>query len=188
MESVIVRRGSQLGPDFGVCAIVVLYEDNSSRDAAIHLCQSLERTFNEELSFEVTWCRFRYFNDSAVACEAAEAAAHADLILVSIQHDQDLPLEIKAWFERWLPNRDSSVGALVLLQTATQPQPARCPVSPGSYLYLLAQRANLDFLFLSDVGPAAPTERIPQNLIVSQPLILDNIRNSRLHSRSGINE
>ena len=185
MASVILRRDSEPGPETGVCAIVVLYEDNSSRDSAIHLCKTLEKIFHEDLDFEITWCRFKYFNDPAVASEAAQIAAQADLIIVSIQRVQDLPLEVKAWFERWLPNRESSDGALVLLQTSEEPSST---ISQTSYLYLLAQRANLDYLSLSNAAPSISTDRIPENLALSQPLGLDSTRNSQQYSRSGINE
>lgn len=186
MASVILRRDSEPGPETGVCAIVVLYEDNSSRDAAIRLCQTLEKTFHADLDFEITWCRFKYFSDPAVASEAAEIAAQADLIIVSIQRAQDLPLEVKAWFERWLPDRESTEGALVLLQTLDEPPSST--ISKSSYLYLLAQRANLDYLSLSNAGPSISTDRIPENLTLSQPLGPDPTRNSQHYSRSGINE
>jgi len=137
------------------------------------------------LDFEITWCRFKYFSDPAVASEAAEIAAQADLIIVSIQRAQDLPLEVKAWFERWLPNRESSDGALVLLQTSEEPSST---ISQTSYLYLLAQRANLDYLSLANAAPSTSTDRIPENLALSQPLGLDSTRNSQHYSRSGINE
>jgi hypothetical protein len=186
LASVILRRDSEPGPETGVCAIVVLYEDSSSRDAAISLCQTLEKVFQEDLDFEITWCRFKYFNDPAVASEAAEIAAQADLIIVSIQRAQDLPLEVKAWFERWLPARESTEGALVLLQTSEEPPSPQNLQS--SYLYLLAQRANLDYLSLSNAGPSISTNRIPESLTLSQPLGTDSTRNSQHYSRSGINE
>jgi hypothetical protein len=186
LASVILRRDSEPGPGTGVCAIVVLYEDDSSRDAAIRLCKTLEKIFHAELDFQITWCRFKYFNDPAVASEAAEIAAQADLIIVSIQRVEDLPLEVKAWFERWLPDRESTEGALVLLQTSEEPASAQNMQS--SYLYLLAQRANLDYLSLSNAGSSISTDRIPENLALSQPPGTDSIRNSQHYSRSGINE
>jgi len=185
LASVILRRDSEPGPETGICAIVVLYEDNSSRDAAISLCQTLEKIFHADLDFEITWCRFKYFSDPAVASEAAQIAAQADLIIVSIQRAQDLPLEVKAWFERWLPARESA-GALVLLQTSEEPPSPQNLQS--SYLYLLAQRANLDYLSLSNAGPSISTDRIPESLTLSQPPGLDSTRNSQHYSRSGINE
>jgi hypothetical protein len=139
-----------------VCAIVVLYDDNPSRDAAIRLCNSLEKVFQPELDFEISWCRFKYFIDPAVASEAAEIASKADLILIAIQQEDDLPLEVKAWFERWLPVKNSSEGALVVLQTSDQ---SSSTITQSSYLYLLAQRANLDYISLSN-NASCSTERI----------------------------
>ena len=184
MASVLLRENSEPGPETGVCTIIVLFEDNCSRDAAIRLCTALEKTFHSEFDFEITWCRFKYFNDPAVVGEAAETAAHADLILVAIQRADDLPLEVKAWFERWLPNRQSE-GALVLLQTSEPPSGPTISQSP--YLYLLAQRANLDYISLSDAADSACTG-LPENLMLSRPLDLDSNRNSQHYSRSGINE
>jgi hypothetical protein len=186
LASVLLRRDSEPGPETGSCAIVVLYEDDSSRAAAIHLCNSLETIFGSELDFDITWCRFKYFSDPAVAGEAAEIAAQADLIVVSTQRAHDLPLEVKAWFERWLPHRESPEGALVLLQTSQQPPNPL--TSQSSYLYLLAQRANLDYLSLSNSRPSTSTERIPEDVLLSPPLALDSARNSQHHSHSGINE
>jgi hypothetical protein len=186
LASALLSRDSEPGPETGVCSIIVLYEDNSSRDAAIRLCNTLEKNFHTDLDFETTWCRFKYFTDPAVASEAAEIAAQADLIIVAIQRAQDLPLEVKAWFERWLPERESSEGALVLLQTSEELPSLQNLQS--SYLYLLAQRANLDYLSLSNTGPTTPTHRIQENLGRLQPPALDSRRTSQHHSRSGINE
>jgi hypothetical protein len=152
----------------------------------MRLCKSLEQVFNGDLDFEITWCRFRYFSDPAVASEAAEVAADADVILVSTPSAEDLPLEVKAWFERWLPNRKASEGAIVLLQSSEQPLSSTISESP--YLYLLARRANLDFISLSNAGAWASTDGIPQNLLRPRSLGTDFNRNSRHNSHSGINE
>ncbi len=186
MASVILRKDSEPGPDTGVCAIVALYEDNSSRDAAIRLCNSLEKVFDSELEFEITWCRFKYFSDPDVASEAAELAARADVILVSVPCAQDLPLEVKAWFERWLSKWKTSEGAVVLLQSS-EPAPGAV-ISENPYLYLLAQRANVDFISLSTAGAWTATDRIPQNVILPHPRSVNSTRDSQHHSRSGINE
>lgn len=186
MASVILREDSEPGPGTGVCAIVVLYEDNPSRDAAISLCNSLQQIFNSELDFEITWCRFKYFSDPAVAAEAADRAAQANVVLVSVPRAQDLPLEVKAWFERWLSRRQTSEGALVLLQ-GSEPEPAFA-ISQSSYLYLVAERANLEFISLSDVTPSASTRSIPDPSMLAHPSRLNPNRNSQNNSRWGINE
>jgi len=111
-------------------------------------------------------------------------AAHADLLIVAIQRPQELPLEVKVWFERWLQHRNASEGALVLLQTSEESSPA---ISQTPYLYLLAQRANLDFISLSDTKLLSPGA-LPEYLKPTQPLAFDSPRNSEHYSRFGINE
>jgi hypothetical protein len=145
----------------------------------------LQQIFNADLDFEITWCRFKYFSDPDVASEAADVAARADLILVSAQRAQDLPLEVKAWFERWLPRRETSEGALVLLQSSEQAPDSA--ISQSSYLYLVAQRANLEFISLSNANPSASTDRISASPTLVHPPHINSSRNSH-HSRSGINE
>lgn len=193
MASVLLLRDSEPGPETGVCAIVVLYDDNSSRDAAIRLCNSLEKAFHSELDFHITWCRFKYFKDPAVASEAAELAADANLLLVAIQCADDLPLEVKAWFERWLPNRELSDGALVLLNTSGLPSPP--PTIPHtSYLYLLAQRGNLDYISLSSTTTSLSADGLseskdsPKGFPIPMRWEGDVSGRSQHYSRSGINE
>jgi hypothetical protein len=146
----------------------------------------LEKVFDAELDFEITWCRFRYFGDPGVASEAAEVAARADVIVVAVPRAHEMPLEVKVWFERWLPKRNSSEGAIVLLQSAEQTPGSAISESP--YLYLLAQRANLDFISLSNAGAWTAADCIPEKLLHTHPRGTHSTRNSRHHSRSGINE
>jgi len=130
-----------------VCSVVVLYEDVATRDAAVELCDTLTARFGAELEFEFTWWGFRYLAEEEIAKQAASAALAADLILVSVRKPEDLPLEVKAWFERWLSDREPAEGALVVLQTEkeTPQQPGRDP-----YLQLVALRAKLDYLPLRE--------------------------------------
>lgn len=74
----------------------------------------------------------------------------------------------------------------MLLQTSDEPSPSAN--SHSSYLYLLAQRASLDFISLSNGSTSLPTTRVPEKPFLSQPLDLDPTRNSQQYSRSGINE
>ena len=127
-----------------VCTVLIVYEDLPTRERAVSLCDALVRKFTPELDFEFTWWRFKFLSDAHIAHQAAQAALQADLILVSIHRAEDLPLEIKAWFERWLSDRHPSEGALVVLHTS---QDMTCA---DPYLRLVALRANLDYLPLTE--------------------------------------
>jgi hypothetical protein len=151
-----------------VCTVAVLYEDEATRDLAIQLCHGLADQFEKELDFEFTWWKFKYLSDAEIAAQAAQAAGKADLILVSVHHTENFPLEVMAWFERWLSTRTPSEGALVLLQT---PADRRSQSDQqDSYLRFMAQRAHLDYLplFEPDSLPAS-SDRLREDMIVSEP-------------------
>jgi hypothetical protein len=188
LASVLLRKDSEPGVDTWPCAIFVLYEDPAARERAIHLCGSLIREFEHDLEFEFTWWGFKYLSDPQVACEAALAAASADLILVSIESQLDLPLEVKAWFGGWLSKRQASAGALVLLQAAMDF--VNRTGAQASFLYSLAQRANLDYLPLFSTGSAAgSTDRLREDQMFADFPGLDSVPIHQHHSSGwGINE
>ena len=128
--------------------MVVLYEDVATRDAAVELCDTLTAKFGADLEFEFTWWGFRYLADDEIAKQAAGAALAADLILVSVRQAEDLPLEVKAWFERWLSDRQPAEGALVVLESS--PAEVRGYAMRDPYLQLVALRARMDYLPLRE--------------------------------------
>jgi hypothetical protein len=150
--------------------VLVLYEDIPARNAAVELCDHLTAKFGAELEFEFTWWGFRYLSEEEIAKQAAGAALTADLILVSVPHAEDLPLEVKAWFERWLSDREPAEGALVVLETSgdnRQAQPIRDP-----YLQLVALRAKMDYLPLREGQIADGTNGFSTESFVS-PRVMD---------------
>jgi len=167
---------------------LVIYEDVSTRDAAVRLCDALAEKFRRELDFDITWWRFKYLSDAEIGWQAAQAAMEADFIVVSVHRTEDLPLEVKAWFERWLSNRHISEGALVVLQTPVEAASVAGDSDP--YLRLVALRANLDYLPLSDDQLAGEGgSRIPGSLSV--PGTLDSERGAGRengHAGWGIND
>jgi len=141
--------------------VVVLYANTTARDAAVQLCDNLAKKFGSEMDFEFTWWGFKYLCDEEIGKQAASAALAADLILVAIEREEDLPLEVKAWFEKWLSDRESSEGALVVLQGGAETKiPAQ---SRDPYLQLVALRARLDYLPLSEGNLNANGNGLPDN-------------------------
>jgi hypothetical protein len=141
----------------GKCKVAVVYQDASSIDLAVKLCKRLASEFEGELEFDFSWWGFRYLHGTPIAQQAAEAAAGADILVVSIGAPEALPVEIRTWFDRWIPQRKAVEGALVVVPAqdlTTQ------PASIGeSFLRGAAERANMDFLSLprSNVNPG-PSE------------------------------
>ena len=171
MASHIPCGETEFWPKPEVCTVVVLYADPITRSAAVELCDNLAKKFGTEMDFEFTWWGFKYLNDEEIGRQAASAALTADLILVSIQRAEDLPLEVKAWFEKWLSERESSEGALVVLQAGAQREvPAQ---SRDPYLQLVALRARLDYLPLSDGNLSANGNGLPENFTLPRIMEFD---------------
>ena len=127
------------------CVVASIYEDAGSREALLGICNSLVWKFQDDLDFEFGFWRFKYLADPEIAMGAAQWTIHADLILLAMQ-SSDLPGTVQRWIDGWLPKREASDGALVLVQSAS----VEAPQSRGviSYLRLTASRAHLDYLRL----------------------------------------
>lgn len=172
-----------------VCSVVVAYENAATRDFAIDLCDDLSRKFEGDLEFDFTWWGFKYLTDPQIAREAVNAAANADLIIVSVNHAQDFPFEVAEWFRQWSEQRLRSEGALVCVQAS--PLLENQPAPDDSLLRRIARHGNLDFLSLPEptrrpfpLGDLPPTSGLANNGA-------DHLRllDERFHSSGwGINE
>jgi hypothetical protein len=122
----------------------MVYEDLTTRDYAIQLCDSLSQKFQDDLEFEFTWWGFKYLSDPEIAQQASQAAAEADLIVVCVHRPGLFPSEVQQWFEAWPSERQLSEGALVVVEVSGQVEDSS--VVQNQPLKSLAQRANLDYL------------------------------------------
>jgi hypothetical protein len=170
------------------CVVAVVYDNDSARNLAIHVCDTLSQTFSGDLEFDVSWWRFNYLADPLIAGAAAQAAATADLILV-ILGSESIPGEVKAWFERWLSRRESMEGALVVGR-ASSVGTKEADAATDAFLRLAAKRAHLDFVPLFASGSAARLQdRLREDDAFPNPAGLDRSLDRNYHSSGwGINE
>jgi hypothetical protein len=98
-----------------------------------------------ERSVRSTWCKIRGLSDPEVFLDAVQAAATADILIVSVRAADDLPLDVYEWVETWLPLRLQLAGTLVALIGAPE-QPGADSLRIGHYLQDVAQRGELEFL------------------------------------------
>lgn len=134
------------------CRVAVIYSDTVSRDAAIEVVDRLFIQFHWELSFDSSWWGFKYLGHAKISSQAAKAITQADLLLVSIASGQEIPIEMKAWFERHLPRQQRASAALGLLET---PRQAGLPSAAARYFEDFTSRTGLDFLCVT--ADASPT-------------------------------
>lgn len=132
------------------CQMAIVYDDDSARERAMHLCNRLAKQFRKDPKFDFSWWNIRFLEDPQVAELAAQVAARADLLLFSSSRSEP-PLELKKWINAWLPRRRGHGGALV-----TWVNRSAQAVATQLELYLegVAQQGQMDFLPLID--PAAP--------------------------------
>ncbi len=132
------------GNESKVCSIVSLYEDLGGRELLLRTCDSLKRTFRDDMEFTTGWWRFKYLADPEIQEDAGRAAVGADLILVA-PASSELPSYVRKWFETWLPGRVEGDGVMVVVQPEARGfAPGTMPTM--SYLRNTAQRAHLDYL------------------------------------------
>lgn len=142
-------KETDLHPRDEQCEMAILYDDDSARDRAMHLCKRLDLQFRKDPQFDFSWWNIRYLKDPQVAELAAQVAARADLLLFSTTRGKP-PAELKKWIGEWLPRRRGHGGALVTWvnrsseATATQLE---------LFLKDVARKGEMDYLPLID--PAA---------------------------------
>jgi hypothetical protein len=170
---------------------VVIYEDKTTRDRAIQLCDSLVRNLWSDLSLEFTWWKFDYLRDAEISRIAVEAATHADVVLFSAHARRQLPSAVESWIESWVQRREKRPAVLVaLIGLATDQFKGLSPIH--IYLRAVAERAQMDYLphvlhtvsERADISAAAITDRAEKFTSV-----LDGIlQHHPAPSRWGINE
>jgi len=130
-----------------------VYQDNVTREWAIQFCRRATRVGGEE-SVECAWYSTRSLRDAGFLGDAVSAALVADVIVVSVYAADELPLELHAWVDAWLPRRLSRAGALTALIGVAAPLESQS-IRTINYLQAVARRARLDFVAQEHQRPAA---------------------------------
>jgi hypothetical protein len=124
--------------------IAVVYQDTLAQSWAIQMCRPVRQKFGGE-HVQNTWHSVRSLSDPEILVEAAHAALAADVIVVAVHAADELPPELCAWIDVWLPRRLARMGALAaLIGVAGEPAPEVSRTQ--EYLQAVALRGQLDFL------------------------------------------
>lgn len=126
-------------------SVVVIYEDSAAREQAVDFCDQLVNRFWAGFEFEVNWWSFSLIQSDRVAMEAAEKAAHADLVVLASVQPQDFPRGVKSWIENWISRRGDREGIFAGL---VGPVTGGSGPAPAKHLYLrqVAHRGGMDYL------------------------------------------
>lgn len=130
-----------------------VYQDSVTREWALQFCRQATRVTGEE-SVECAWYSTKSLRDTGWLGDAVSAALLADVIVVSVYAADELPFDLYAWVEAWLPRRLSRAGALTALIGVAEPLESQS-IRTISYLQAVARRAQLDFIAQEHQRPAA---------------------------------
>jgi hypothetical protein len=152
------------------CQMVVVYEDVAAHDRAMEMGSRLATQFGDEPAFIFSSWNFKELAEPAFARKAVEAAAGADVILIST-HGNDLPWAVGAWLESCVGARPKAEGALVLLLA----EPFSLSTSSGTLVAKLehtAVRLQMDFLPLMP----QPAEQMIKSLQEQASMIASSLK------------
>jgi hypothetical protein len=171
--------------------LVVVYEDRATRSRALHLYDYLAQQLLDDHDFQCSWWKCDLLRDAALFEQATNAAADANMIIISVRATADLSAAVKRWIEQWVPRRTTRKSALAALFGADKSKPA--DVSPAhAYLQRVARLGHMDF-FAHTFDLDSPRLGFdPQRLLERErritPVMQEILRYQPPVSRWGINE
>ena len=144
-------RNASAGENYGL-KVAVLYQDKPTWQWAARTCNQAIRLAGAE-SIHASWWDLNRFGDRQELLDAALTAMQADIIVVSIYDTEELPSDLCAWMDAWLPHRLPPVGALIVLLGVPDVPGARFRVG-HDYLQEGARKGRLDLLLRVHPVPA----------------------------------
>ncbi len=183
-------NASQWEPKFPF-DLVVAYEDTHTRNRALHLYDHLAQQLLDDYDFKCSWWKFDHLTNATLRQQAADSAAEANMIVLSLHARSELLPIHKSWIEDWLPRRDNRKAALVaLLAGVDRPESEAGPML--TYLQKTARLARMDFFTHAFDLPRSDrelsVEEITERARAVTPLLQDILHHKMPAPRWGINE
>jgi len=124
--------------------IVGVYQDVASRSWAMQTCQRATLLAGEKRVQDL-WFNAHSLSDTGILLEAIRAVLVADVIVISVYAENELPIGLYVWVQAWLPRRLSRRGVLAALVAVPEP-PDSASVRTMKYLRAVAHKGKLDFI------------------------------------------
>ena len=133
-----------------VMNMTVIYEDAQSRGSAGAIYQKVQSVVGPT-SLQGTWWKLGDLRQPGVLAGAVSKAIRSDMIVVSVNQSEGLPLPFYFWVNAWLPHRLPGLGALVALLGAPNSRYTEAG-RLKKYLRVVARRARMDLLIAERVS------------------------------------
>ena len=128
----------------GDFSVVIACEDSATAPSACEVLGLLEQDLKAEGRLTYRWWNFELLACTAFHETAAAEAATADMIIIDVHAGRELPQEVTAWMNQWLPLRKNRPGALVAVLDSDLQKPDASPEILAQ-LKRVAALAHLDF-------------------------------------------
>jgi len=150
-------------PTSGRVEIAVICEDMPTHERAQRICNELTDDLAPDFQCETRWWRIDQLQDVFARQDATEAAASADMVVISVHTGGAFSRLFDEWVDEWVSHRKPGPAALVGLVGTAEGDHQR--VTPRhDLLRRVAARAGMDYL------PEGIWERTRQRLPESAAL------------------
>jgi len=129
---------------------VAAYEDASSEPRVGEFCLNLARQLGKSPELTKVMWLFSELRPAQLRSVAASEAAVADLIIISVHHQQSLPKEVNDWIDLCLEKKGKKPRVLVAL---FDPIYQGDSTSMQAYLKDVAKQGNMEFLVQTEEFP-----------------------------------
>jgi hypothetical protein len=150
-ETLTMKRGGRPARAAGAAEadefalkVAVVYQDPVTRHWANELWGRVGDLMGTVSTHRESW-DLQQLRDPVTFTRAAELAAEADVVVVSVRGAGELPLVLLNWIEAWVPRRAGRIGALVAL-IGLPPHPDAQAQNTRQYFEAVARQGGLDFL------------------------------------------
>jgi hypothetical protein len=137
-----------------ILRVVIIYQDPLMRHWAAQMWDGVVLVIGTETIQCKSW-KIGDLSDPRVFDDAAEGAAEADVLVISVRDSKEWPMSLQLWVDWWLPRRAGRKGDLVAL-IGVPVQPEARTGRMFEYLEGVARKARMDFLPRLRQLPQAP--------------------------------
>lgn len=134
--------------------IAIVHQDRAGYKWAQEHCRHIKQVIGEQAVRIRDWSmeELGYVDPW---CQSVEAASISDLIFVTAKAEQDIPIDVRFWFDALLTQRAARPGALVGLVSIRERDGFR-PFHVQEYLRGVAEAGHLDFFLQERLVSTAP--------------------------------
>ncbi len=158
-----LRYRRRFAPDTNQIRVLLIYEDLASGKRGMETYHYLVALLGDEYEFSCNLWNFHLLQVADLCGRAAVEAAESDIIIVSINHEQNLPDALKEWTNLWLELDRKPSQALVAVAAPEHKDSEESTVKTA-FLRDVASRGGLGFFSPRFVPSLKPSSRYSETL------------------------